>query len=158
MQGFWWKLPLLRRLTQVQRGLLGAIALVLACALALVPNVNRFVPHPEPRFLGSLAQVGATLLVAYAVEVVWLLKTSRTRGGDREIFVGGAAGLGTCGVFGIGFALALAEHRGASWTTAEEFGFAWSVASLGLLASLVGLLPVFMYDLSHSLRNEYSDE
>jgi hypothetical protein len=158
MRELLWKLPLLRRLTQVQRGFLGAIALVLSMSLAFVLATNRYLSHREPRLLESLAQIGATLLVAYAVEVVWLLKTSRTRGDKQETFVGAAAGLGTCGVIGIAFALALSEHRGPSWATVEKLEFAWSAASLVLLGGLVGLLPVLMYDLSHSLRNEYSDE
>jgi len=38
--------------------------------------------------LSDIAQIGATLLVAYAVEMAWFVKESRVRGRKRENWVG----------------------------------------------------------------------
>jgi hypothetical protein len=144
----------LARPAPLWRGFLEGFAVVFFISICLFPVVDRVAPHPRTELLNGLAQVGATLLVAYAVETSWFVKVSHARGGDRENWVGFAAALGVSGVLGIGSALALSGHGDGSRSWIEEFGFGWSVSSLGLLGLLVGLLPLFLYEWSHSVRNE----
>lgn len=109
MRGLWWKLPVLRRLSPMSRGLLEAFNATLAFAFLACLGLNTLFSD-APGVSAALAQIDATLLVAYAVQMSWVLQNSRKRGKDRENWVGVTAGLGTCSVIGIGLALALSSH------------------------------------------------
>lgn len=107
--------------------------------------------------LSDIAQIGATLLVAYAVEMAWFVKESRTRGRKRENWVGFVAGIGFSSALGIMSAVALVSHRGPS-TFLEAVGLVWTLFSVGFLGILVALLPYLLHDLVHTLHVEYPDE
>jgi drug/metabolite transporter (DMT)-like permease len=107
--------------------------------------------------LSDIAQIGATLLVAYAVEMAWFVKESRTRGRKRENWVGFVAGIGFSSALGIMSAVALVSHEGSS-NFLEAVGLVWTLFSVGLLGLLVALLPYLLYDLVHTLHAEYPDE
>ncbi|HEX5609376.1 MAG TPA: hypothetical protein VFX45_04700 [Solirubrobacterales bacterium] len=104
-----------------------------------------------------MAQIGATLLVAYGVEISWVLKESRLRDAGRENWVGIAVGLGCGGLVGIGLALAL-SGAGKTFSLAQELVFSVSVASISLLGFLVALGPFAVYEWAHAARAEYPDE
>jgi hypothetical protein len=106
---------------------------------------------------GSLAQIGATLLVAYAVQMSWVLENSRKRGADRENWVGFATGVGVCALGGIGIALALSGHHG-SLNPFEQLGFAWALVSIGVLGGWIAIQPWAMYEWTHWFNAEYPDE
>lgn len=97
-------------------------------------------------------------MVAYAVEMAWLVKHTRTRGDKTKKWIGVVSGLGSCGVIGIIFAVALLDHHGTPMNTGERFAATWSVFSLALLAGLVGVLPNYLYEIGHDLTTDYSDE
>ncbi|MGN6257732.1 MAG: hypothetical protein ACTHN3_08295 [Solirubrobacterales bacterium] len=107
--------------------------------------------------LSDIAQIGATLLVAYAIEMSWFVKESRTRGGRREKWVGFVAGIGFCSALGILSAIALVTPEDPSSFFAAV-GIVWTIFSIGFLGFLVALLPYLLYDLVHTLHVEYPDE
>ncbi|MGN6587678.1 MAG: hypothetical protein ACTHKT_09445 [Solirubrobacterales bacterium] len=107
--------------------------------------------------LSDIAQIGATLLVAYAIEMSWFVKESKTRGRRRENWVGFVAGIGFCSALGILSAIALVTPRDPSNFLAVA-GIVWTIFSIGFLGFLVALLPYLLYDLVHALHAEYPDE
>ena len=140
----------------MQRGLLEAFSVTFAISLLTLVALNQLFPDPA-QVCAALAQISATLLVAYAVQMSWVLQNSRKRGSDRENWVGVTAGLGVCTVIGIGVALALSSHHEAfNWL--EGFGFAWVVMSSALLAFWIAVQPWAMYEWTHWFNTEYSDE
>lgn len=105
----------------------------------------------------AAAQIGATLLIAYAVETSWWLKASRYRSSNRENWVGYASGIGTCGFIGVSACLVLSTSpQSLSWF--ESYWATWSLFTLMLLGGLVGTLPLLIYEWTHSLQAEYPDE
>jgi len=104
-----------------------------------------------------LAQIGATLLVAYAVQTGWVVQNSRKRGADRENWVGVASGVGCCALIGVFIALCLSPHQ-ESLDLLEGLGFAWAVISIGFLGLWTALQTWAMYDLAHSFSTEYHED
>jgi cytochrome bd-type quinol oxidase subunit 2 len=106
--------------------------------------------------LSDLAQIGATLLIAYAIETSWFVKESRTRGRERENWIGFVAGIGLSSVIGIAIAIALVGAKSSSFLA--TLGVTWMLFSLGFLSVLVACWPYVIYSWVHSIRAEYSDE
>lgn len=142
----------------VVRGFLGAGLLVVAGSLALLPLVNATDLTPTPGLLRSLAQIGATLLVAYAVEVSWLLKVSADRGESLASWIGYMTGIGASGLLGLALALLLSEHGGDSLSLVAQYAVGWVLVSLFLLGLLVALLPLLVYESAHAAGTESPDE
>ncbi|MEZ5078358.1 MAG: hypothetical protein R2725_13060 [Solirubrobacterales bacterium] len=134
------------------RGFLGATLTALAGALALLPLVDATDLSPSAELLRGLAQVGATLLVAYAVEAAWLPTASTGRGASRGSWLGYAAGIG------VALALGLAEADTGSLSLIGQLGLAWVLFSLPLLGLLVVLLPLLLYEWADAARTENPDE
>ena len=131
-------------------GAIGALGLWLAVLLGVA-----FVPPPSEQLLSDVAGIGATLLIAYAVEVTWLVKVSEVASLTREEWIGFVTSFGVAGLIGIAVALGLAEHLAAghrNWL--DHVGFAWVVSSLGLLGLSVAAQPLMTYEW---LRGEKSD-
>lgn len=150
-------MPLLRGLSPMRRGVVKGFAIMLFCGLASLPMVHAYASDPSRELLTASAQVGATLLIAYGVEISWFIKESRLRGANRQNWVGVAAGLGGSGMIGIAIALALsAGNGGLGWI--EAFGFSWALFSIGALGGLVAFLPVVIYEFTHIVHAEYPDE
>lgn len=158
MKEFWWKLPGLRGLSGFQRGFGGALGFIFVGSTVLYVLDGRVTATLAPRILSDMAQIGATLLVAFAVESSWLVKQSRRRGSSSENWIGFVAGLGACGAMGIAFAVALLGHKHGPFDHLEHWAASWSVFSVALLAGLVGSLPYALYEWAHALRTEYPDE
>jgi hypothetical protein len=140
----------------MRRGFLESVAAVFIVAAVAGSGINQLFSDPagvsEP-----LAQIGATLLVAYTVQTGWVIQTSRKRGADRENWVGMAAGIGCCALIGILLALCLSPHE-ESLDLLEGFAFSWAVTSVLLLGLWTALQPWAMYDLNHSFNTEYPDD
>ncbi|HEU4706713.1 MAG TPA: hypothetical protein VFS64_05985 [Solirubrobacterales bacterium] len=119
--------------------------------------LKQLLPVPSGAVAGAFAQVGATLLVAYAVHTTWVLQNSPKRGHRRENWVGVASGVGSCAIIGIAFGLALSGQQGSldGW---EQLLFAWTAVSVGFLGLWIALQPWAMYDLMHKFKTEYPDE
>jgi hypothetical protein len=158
MKTFRRKLLVVRRITPVRQGFGTAVALIFLGAVALAVFESPFLSELPPSVLSNMGQIGATLLVAYAVETSWLVKQSRQRGSRNERWIGFVAGLGACGALGIAFAVALLGHPRGPFNAVEHWAAWWSVFSIGLLAGLVGALPYVLYEWAHALNTEYSDE
>lgn len=156
MKGLWLKLPVLRGLSPMQRGLMEAFGVTLGISLLVLASVNQLFSDPA-QASAALAQIGATLLVAYAVQMSWVLQNSQKRGSGRENWVGITAGLGICAVMGIGVAIALSSHdEPLNWL--ESLGFAWVLASSALLGFWVAVQPWAMYEWTHWFNTEYPEE
>jgi hypothetical protein len=141
----------------MRKGLLESSAVISTVAAVLTYGLNRLVDGPSAHFFESLAQIGATVLVAYAVQTAWVLQVSHKRGAARENWVGMTTGLGVCAFLGIGIALFLSNHLGAlGWL--EECGFAWAIVSIGFLGLWIALQPWAMYEWTHWFNTEYPDE
>jgi hypothetical protein len=121
------------------------------------PALDAYAPDPDRALFRDLAQIGATFLIAYTVEITWLLKVSRARGSREENWVGFTGGVGCFGLSGIACALALSTQDG-DFTILSELVACWSLASLGALGLLVAAGPFLVYDWAHFLRVEYPDE
>jgi hypothetical protein len=156
MKDFWWKLPVLRGLSPMRRGFMEAAAGIFFSAALAGYGINQIFSDPA-RIAEPLAQIGATLLVAYTVQTAWIIQTSRKRGADRENWVGVATGLGSCALIGVLIALALSPHEEALGLL-EGFAFAWAVTSIGSLGLWTALQPWATYDLNHAFKTEYPDE
>jgi hypothetical protein len=157
MKGFWWKLPWLRALSPMGRGFLvaGIGVGVGAAPTALVVSVAGRAPAGST--YGVLAEVGGTLLVAYAVTTGWVLQASMRRDRDRENWVGFVAGLGLCALVGIAAAMALSGHDG-RLEGLEMLAFAWSVFSILMLGAFTAAQPWLLYHWTHAFNAEYPDE
>lgn len=158
MQGIWWKLPGLRRASAFQRGFAGAVGFIFGGSTALFALDGSITASLAPAILSDTGQIGATLLVAFAVESSWLVKQSRQRGSGSENWIGFVAGLGASGALGIAFAVALLGHDHGAFNGMEHWAATWAVFSVGLLAGLVGALPYALYEWRHALSTEYPDE
>ena len=101
--------------------------------------------------LSDIAQIGATLLVAYAIEMSWVVKESPTRGSRREGWVGFVTGIGLCSAAGIALALAFIGKTGSTGLLGA-LGGVWMLFSLGFLGLLVAMLPYLLYELARTIH------
>jgi cytochrome bd-type quinol oxidase subunit 2 len=107
--------------------------------------------------LSAIAQIGATLLIAYALETSWFVKESRARGSKRENWLGFVTGIGICSALGVVIAIAFIGYEG-TLSFLQAFAAVWMLFSLGFLALLVALLPYVLYEWVHTVHTEYPDE
>lgn len=105
-----------------------------------------FIPTPSDRLFDDVAQIGATLLIAFAIEASWLVKVSDRRSAKREEWIGFVSGLGVLGFSGVVASLALAEHiRSGHDNWLGHLGFAWVVSTLLALGLIVAIQPSTVY-------------
>ncbi|MET0558298.1 MAG: hypothetical protein ABW065_06465 [Solirubrobacterales bacterium] len=99
--------------------------------------------RPSAATLESTAQIGATLLVAYALEISWLIRASRRRPlAERQDRMGAFTTMGAAAALGIAISLALAEQSlRHDWTWLDRFGFGWVVVSLFVLGLMIVMQP-----------------
>lgn len=103
--------------------------------------------RPTTELLETLAQVGAALLIAYVLEVSWLVKVSRERPlQERENRLGALLGVGVAAFVAIAVSLGLVARVGHGdwiWIDVLSLGFV-----LGALL-MVGLTVVMQPLLTH---------
>lgn len=156
MTGFWTRLPGIRALSPFTRGVLEAVGVIFGCALLAFIGIYHLFPEPD-KTAAALAQIGATLLIAYAVQTSWVLQASRKRGSQRENWVGVTSGVGLCALIGVFAALALAGHdEPLNWL--EAFAFGWVVVANALLGAWIAFQPWAMYHWTHWFGTEYPDD
>lgn len=157
MKEFWWKLPGLRSLTPLRRGLVESLFVLLIGALLIFPLIWLHWGSPPDETFGDLSQIGATLLVAYAVETSWWLKVAHRHTRERENWVGAVVGIGFAGVVGIACALVLSTHSGSlNWL--QGLAYTWCLLTSLLLGSLVAVLPLLIYEWTRELPPHPPDE
>lgn len=157
VSGFWWKLPVLRDLSPLRRGFVETIGVISGATTISFLGLLLTDLNVPPETLDAGAQIGATLLIAYAVETSWWLKSSRIRSSNRENWVGYSSGIGVCAFLGVIIALWLSTGSG-NLDEIGKLGLAWVLLTLTLLGGLVATLPLLIYEWTHHLQAEYPDE
>jgi hypothetical protein len=104
--------------------------------------------EPSPELLETLGQIGATLLIAYVLEVSWLVKASRKRPlEERENRLGAFLGIGAAGLISIAIALLLAGRADhGDWKWWDELGLGFVVGPLLMAGIVVALQPLLTHE------------
>jgi len=132
------RLPIL---DPISKGILQALGSV-AVATVGIGFALSTIPAASPALLENVAQIGAALLVAYAVEAVWLAQRAEMDD-EYEEWLGFLVGTGVAGLLAIAFGLLLSGHRAAGHENlVDDFGLAWSVVSLIILGGVLVLQPL----------------
>jgi hypothetical protein len=133
------------RLDPIWRGVAEAAAALVACAAAFTLE-TRLIPAPSPQLLLAIASLGTALLLAYVVEMAWLITRLRSAS-DYELRLGAFVGLGIGGLIGVVLALLLSAHNAAGHSNfLDDVGLAWVVSSLAVLGSLVVVQPLLVHE------------
>lgn len=107
------------------------------------------IPAASPELLQSLATIGAILVPAYVVEIVWMLP-QMGKGIEYEEWLGFVVGTGIGGLTAIAVALLLAQHRAAGHANSlDDLGLAWVIVSETILAGVLVVQPL----LAHRFRD-----
>ena len=100
------------------------------------------IPPASADLLQTLALIGAILLPAYVVEVVWLLPRME-RGEELEEWLGFMVGAAIADLLAIAVALLGAQHRLAGHANSlDDIGLAFVVVSLVVLAGTLVVQPL----------------
>jgi hypothetical protein len=100
------------------------------------------IPPASPDLLQTLALIGAILLPAYVVEVVWLLP-HMGRGEELEEWLGFMVGAAIADLLAIAVALLAVQHRLAGHANSlDDLGFAFVIVSLVVLAGTLVAQPL----------------
>lgn len=100
------------------------------------------VPPASPDLLRTLALIGAILLPAYVVEVVWLLPRLGD-GEELEEWLGFMVGAAIADLLAIAVALLGAQHRLAGHANSlDDLGLAFVIVSLVVLAGTLVAQPL----------------
>jgi hypothetical protein len=139
------QLPLVEPIT---RGLLLALFSVAVASIGGTFFLGAM-PPASPDMLQSLALIGAVLVPAYVVEVIWLVP--RMGGGEElEEWLGFIVGAGIADLLAIAVALLGAQHRLAGHANSlDDLGLAFVVVSLVILAGTLVAQPL--------LANRFTD-
>jgi hypothetical protein len=144
------QLPLLEPIT---RGLLLALFSVAVASIGGAFFLGA-IPPASPDLLQSLALIGAVLVPAYAVEVIWLVP--RMGGGDElEDWLGFIVGAGIADLLAIVVALLGIQHRLAGHSNSlDDLGLAFVIVSLVVLGGTLVAQPL----LAHRFAEPESDQ
>lgn len=138
------RLPLLE---PISKGIVNALIAVAAGSLGAYFFFSA-IPLASPDLLRSAALIGATFLLAYIVEAVWLVQRVE-RDDEFEEWLGFVTGAGIAGLLGVIFALLLSEHRAVGHANfIDRIGVAWVAISLLILGGVLVLQPLLAHQLS----------
>jgi hypothetical protein len=152
-----WKLPWLRDFSPARRSVVEVVGMMLGATILCSFFTHRYAAKPSQGLCSALAEIGATLLIAYTLSVNWVHEKNAKRGAHRESWAAGVAAIGMSGLVGIATAFALIDS-GRPLTWAASFGLAWALVSIVLLGVWIALLPWTMYGWIHWFSTEYPDE
>lgn len=111
------------------------------------------VPPASPDLLHNLALIGAILLPAYIVEVIWLVPRMG-KGEELEEWLGFMVGAGFADLLAIAVALLGVQHRLAGHSNSlDDLGLAFVIVSLVVLAGTLVAQPL----LAHRFAGSESD-
>lgn len=131
--------------------------LFLATFMSAAFGVGFVFDRPPTVEADTVAQLGAAFLIAYGVEMSWVVRATNERGGSYETWLGLVTGLALCGLSGIVVAAGLAD-TGSGTSALREVGFAWSCGAVILLGAMVASTPVLTYEWRRQLATEFDDE
>jgi hypothetical protein len=136
-------------LEPIAKGVLLALFSVVAASIGASFFLGA-IPPASPELLRSLATIGAILLPAYVVEVVWLVPRMG-RGEEFEEWLGFLAGAAIGDLLAIAVALLGAEHRLAGHANSlDDLGLAFVVVSLVILAGCLVSQPLLAHRFGES--------
>jgi len=125
----------------VTKGVLLALFSVVVASIGAAFFLSA-IPPASPDLLQTLALIGAILLPAYVVEVVWLLPRME-RGEELEEWLGFMVGAGIADLLAIAVALLGVQHRLAGHANSlDDLGLAFVVVSLVVLAGTLVVQPL----------------
>jgi Kef-type K+ transport system membrane component KefB len=105
--------------------------------------------RPSGELLRDMAVIGATLLIAYAIEMSAVVRVERVRTPNRENWIGFVVGSGVSGLIAIIISLGLAERAEVNhWIWLDQAAFAFAAMAFLGLGLLVALLPWLHYEWS----------
>lgn len=125
----------------------GIVNALLSVALASLGTYFFFlaIPPASPELLRTIGLIGASLVLAYVVEAVWLVGRVE-QDEEFEEWLGFVNGAGIAGFLGVVFALLLAEHRTVGHSNfIDEIGTAWVAVSLLILGFTLVVQPLLAY-------------
>ena len=149
----------MKSMTPMRSG--SAISVIGVCVLGVMLwwPLAELAERPSPELLRSLAAIGATLLIVYAVEFSAAIRSSRLLETSREVWVGAIVGAAAMGMIGVVLTLSLAERAQVGhWIWADALAFSFAVSSLILLAVFVVLLPQYAYEWSREADQMADDD
>jgi len=133
--------PELPMLEPVPKGLLLALFSVVVASIGGAFFLSA-VPPASAALLQNLAIIGAIMIPAYVVEVIWLMP-QMGRGEEFEEWLGFVVGAGLAGLLAIAVALLGVEHRVAGHSnTLDDLGLSFVAVSLTILAVTLVVQPL----------------
>jgi len=133
----------------MKQGLLSSVLYVIALGLCFWPILSTLASQPSAQLLRYMGALGATMLVAYAIESSAAVRSTRFRDPTQERWIGALVGSASAGLLGIITALSLGERAAVGhWSWADDLAFAFAFGSLALLGIFVVLLPFLTYEWS----------
>jgi hypothetical protein len=116
-----------------------ALISMLVLASTLWVSFGALDVRPRAEVLRALAEIGATLLVAYGLVANSIISAARVEPRDKhKERLGALAGIGASGLIGIAAALVLSERVWVidpSWL--EELAFGWTSASFLMFLAMI---------------------
>jgi hypothetical protein len=131
----------------MRRGSLLGVAVTVGLGLSLWPIGAAVAEKPSAELLRYMAGIGATLLIAYAIEMSAVVRTEYVRSSMRENWIGFIVGIGVGGLMAVAVALGLAERAEVNhrlWV--DQALFAFATGGLLMLGLIVTLLPALHYE------------
>jgi MFS family permease len=132
----------------MRRGLTEGVGVILMLAAISWFVLSTVAPDPSAGLLRGLAEIGATLLIAYVLETSWIVRASRARPlEEREDRLGALLGIGAGALVGICLALALAERAAVHhWIWLDELCFGLVIGPLLMVAFTVVMQPLIIHE------------
>jgi len=128
-------------LDPIPKGIVISLGSVGAATIGIGLALNTAAPA-SPELLQNIALIGATLVLGYIVEAVWLVPRVEI-GDEHEEWLGFITGAGMAGFMGVIFALLAAEYRAAGHEgLIGDLGLAWAAVSLIILGGTLVLQPL----------------
>jgi hypothetical protein len=139
----WAAMRRLSLMEPISKGVALALWSVLLASIGLAFFLGA-IPAASPQLLQSLATIGAILIPAYVVEVVWLVPRMG-EGIEYEEWLGFVVGAGIAALLGIAVALLLGQHRAAGHANAlDDLGLAWVIVSQLILGGALVVQPLLV--------------